>query len=134
MDRLAKLLTDELEAVHEGALDRVAAIQADKQKLAARLDETGRLLRIDRAGLAGLEPELRAALEQSSRRLGEITQASAEQLDIQGRAQKCVVDVVVKTVNHERRAELAYSQLRKGVARPIRKPVPCGSTTFSATL
>ncbi len=134
MHRLSDVMALELESVRNGALDRVAAIQADKRALAARLDEVGRLLRLDRAGLGGLPPELQLALVESSRRLGEITMASAELLDIQGRAQKCVVDVVVKTVNHERRAVAAYGQLRKGVAKPTRAPASQGSMTFNATL
>jgi len=134
MNRLTDLMALELDAAQQGALDRVAALQTEKQALATRLDETGRLLLIHRAGLAGLAPELLTALEQSSHRLDQITRANAEFLDIQGRAQKCVVDVMVKTLNHERRAGTAYAQLRKGVARPTRAAAPCGSTTFSATL
>jgi hypothetical protein len=134
MDRLTDVMTLELDAVRKGALERVATIQAEKRALATRFDEVGRLLRLDRAGLAGLPPDVRTALNDASRRLGEVTMASAELLDIQGRAQKCVVDVVVKSVNHERRAVTAYGQLRKGIARPARAPASSGSMTFSATL
>ncbi len=134
MTRLSDLMIGELEAVRCGALDRVAGLQAEKRALATKLDETGRLLRLDRTGLAGLPPEVRRALDETGRRLAAITMASAETLDIQGRAQKCVVDVAVKTVEQDRRAGIAYAQGRKGISGAGRRAPPAGSSTFSATL
>ncbi len=134
MDRLTEVIGSELEAVRCSAHARVKSLQSAKQDLYGRLDEVGRLLRLDRAGLAALPLELLARLGESSRKLHVLTAASLELLDTQVEAQKCVVDVVVKTVNHERRTEAAYGRMRSGFV-PQTAPLPRGrSSTYSATL
>jgi len=134
MDRLAALLTRELDATRRGALAELPVLQGEKRELGARLDEIGRLVRLDRAGLAALDPDLFRRLRDAGARLGQIVEADLRTLDVRAEAQKRVVEVVVKTVNQERRAGAAYGQLRKGfMPRATRQPAG-GASTFSATL
>ena len=135
MDRLGDLLGRELELVRSGALGGVNALQADKRALTTRLDEIGRLVRLDSAGLSALPADLLARLKESGDRLRRLTAASAERLDIQAQGQKCVVDVVVKTVNQDRRADAAYGQARKGFVSHQGPRLTAGpSATFNTTL
>lgn len=134
MDRLSVLLARELDAIRRDALAEVSALQGEKRDLGARLDEIGRLLRLDRAGMASLGPEVLGRLRDSGARLAQVVDADLQTLDVRAEAQKRVVEVVVKTVNQERRAEAAYAQSRKGfVPKATRQPAGRAST-FSATL
>ncbi len=133
-DRLAALLARERDAVERQALSEVAALQADKRRLATRFDEIARLVRLDKAGLAALPPDLMARLRESSWRLGEVTAANAQALDTQAAARKSVIDVVVKAVNHERRSEAAYAGCRQGYAPKAARALPARSSTLNTTL
>ena len=133
-DRLAALLVRESKAVERRALAEVAALQEEKRRLALRFDEIARLVRLDKAGLAALEPELTARLRESSWRLAEATAANVQALDIQAAARKSVIDVVVRSVNHERKSEAAYAGCRKGYAPKAARMPPGRSATFNATL
>jgi len=133
-DRLAALLVREREAVERRSLAEVAALQEEKRRLALRFDEIGRLVRLDKAGLTALAPELMARLRESSWRLAEATATNVQTLDIQAAARKSVIDVVVKTVNHERKSEAAYAGCRRGYAPKAARPAPGRSSTLNATL
>ena len=133
-DRLAAVLVRERDALERRALAEVAALQADKRALATRFDEIGRLVRLDKAGLATLPPETMARLRESSWRLAEATSASVQSLDIHAAARKAVIEVVVKTVNHERQAEAAYAGLRKGYVPKTPRAPPGRSMSLNTTL
>ena len=134
-ERLAALLLRERAAVERRALAEVAALQADKRSLAARFDEIARLVRLDKAGLAALPPDLLGRLQESSRLLADATRANAETLDVQALARRSVIDVAVKAANQERRAVAAYASGRPGSLPPkiSRLPTP-RSSTFNTTL
>ena len=134
-ERLAALLQRERAAVERRALAEVTALQADKRGLAARFDEIARLVRLDKAGLAALPPELMERLHESSRRLADATRANAETLDVQALARRSVIDVAVKAANQEIRAVAAYASGRPGGLSPkvARLPTP-RSSTFNTTL
>lgn len=131
---LTALLARERQAVERRALAEVAALQEEKRRLALRFDEIGRLVRLDKAGLAALAPDLKDRLRESSWRLAEATAASVQTLDIEAAARKSVIDVVVKTVNHERKSEAAYAGCRRGYAPKVARPLPGRSSTLNATL
>ena len=134
MDRLAGVLAREMDLVRCGVLAGVTALQTDKRELTGRLDEVGRLLRLDRAGLAALPPDLLERLRQSARRLAELTAASADQLSIQVAAQTCILEVVVRTVKQGRRSETAYGQLGKACRSAVPGSRDSRSLAFNATL
>ncbi len=133
-DRLAALLVRESAALERRALGEVAALQPDKRALAARFDEVGRLVRLDKTGLAGLAPELMARLKDASWRLCEATAVNVKELDVQAAARKSVIEVVVKSVNHERQAETAYASLGRGYVPKSTRAPPSRSMTINTTL
>ncbi|MEI6559602.1 MAG: hypothetical protein WCO00_14460 [Rhodospirillaceae bacterium] len=134
IDRLSALLGRECDAVTRGALSELEGLQGDKRDLAGRFDEIGRLVRLDKAGLAALPADLLAQLKESSRRLREITQVNVGMLDIEAAARKSVIAVAVRTVNHERQAAAAYAGLRQGYLSKTTRAPPGRSTTLNATL
>ncbi|MEI7609728.1 MAG: hypothetical protein WCJ64_20295 [Rhodospirillaceae bacterium] len=131
---LAALLARECDAANRRALAEVAALQDEKRRLAQRFDEIGRLVRLDKAGLAALPPELMARLKESSWRLAEATSANVQALDIQAAARKSVIDVVVKAVNHQRLSEAAYAGCRQGYPPKITRAPPGRALSLNATL
>lgn len=134
MERLGGLLSRELDALRRGALPEIVALQGEKRDLGTRFDEIGRLLRLDRAGLAALSPDLLARLKSSGARFADIAHVSRETLDIAAEAQKWVVEVVVKTVNQDRKADAAYSRSRPGFVPRATRPPPGRPATYSITL
>jgi len=134
MERLGALLARELDAARCRRYAEITALQGEKRDLTKRLDEIGRLVRLDRTGLAALAPDLTARLKDSGERLGALILTSAETLMIQAEAQKWVVDVAVKGANQKQRADTAYGKLQRGFAPRAVRAGAAGPTTFSATL
>ncbi|MEI8394324.1 MAG: hypothetical protein WCF85_06275 [Rhodospirillaceae bacterium] len=134
MDRLHEVLERELDLARSDALTGVIALQADKLALTGRLDEIGRVVRLDRAGLAGLAPELMNRLKESGMRLNRTTAASADFFSIQAAASKAVIDVLVRSVNRDHRVEAAYSRQCTGYMPRGPRPSTTGAMTFTATL
>ncbi len=133
-DRLAALLVREREALERRAVAEVAGLQADKRGLAARFEEIGRIVRLDKAGLGALPAEVMGRLRESSWQLAAATAANVQTLDIQAAARKSVIDMVVRTVNHERQSEAAYAGCRRGYAPKSPRAPPPRSTTLNTTL
>lgn len=118
MERLADLLQRETEAISAREPARFNALAADKQKLAGRMEELGRLVRLDRAGLAGLPVELRQRLRETGQHLDQLSAANEAALRLYAEAQRSVVDVVVGAVNRERGANASYAAMARGPVAP----------------
>ncbi|MBI1208569.1 MAG: hypothetical protein GC191_14955 [Azospirillum sp.] len=121
--RLAELLQQEAAAIAGGGTPN--AVGNDRHALIQRYDETARVLRLDRAGLAGLSPELLERLRREARTLAEAAAAHAELLRVASEAQRRTVDGLFRAVNRERTAANGYGRALRGLSpSPARRDTP----------
>ena len=118
----------------------VDALANGKQPLCIAYEELSRLLRIDRAGMAALAPELKDRLIAATQKLGESTQANAQVTRVAGEAQQTLVDALVSAVNRLRQTQpgvpygprQSNGPLLRGYGAPTRGPAT--SATLNACL
>lgn len=139
--RLAAQIERETAAIrgHRPAAE-VIALATAKQPLSIAYEELSRLLRIDRAGMAGLAPELKERLIAATQALTDSTTVNARVLRIAGESQQTLVDALVTAVNRLRRSEpgipygppTASGKPLRGYGAPTRGPAT--SATLNACL
>lgn len=105
LDRLAGLLDGDA-APQRGA--PTSRRDTDRQTLVRGFDELGRLLRVDRDGIAAMAPELRDELVTGLTTVRSLAEGNLRALSARVRAQKIIVDTLVRSVGEQRRAEGFY--------------------------
>ncbi|WP_448188890.1 flagellar basal-body protein [Azospirillum sp. sgz301742] len=124
---------------HRPAAELIALATA-KHPLSMAYEELTRLLRIDRAGMADLAPELRERLAAATEALSESATVNAHVLRVAGESQQTLVDALVNAVNRLRRTEpgvrygppTASGKPLRGYGAPTRGPAT--SATLNACL
>lgn len=139
MERLAALLDRETAAVRSNRMADYAALIKDKQPVGLVVEEMGRLLRIDRAGLASLPPQLKAQLRAANHALMQALGDNVEALRRRGNAQGLLVETIVGAINCNRQHNhTSYGPEAAGYASPIGRRrgyfAPAHGPSTSATL
>lgn len=139
--RLATQIERETAAVraHRPAAE-VIALATAKHPLSIAYEELSRLLRIDRAGMAALDPELKERLSVATRALADSTTVNARVLRIAGESQQTLVDAMVTAMNRLRQTQpgvpygpaTASGKPLRGYGAPTRGPAT--SATLNACL
>ena len=124
---------------HRPAAELIALATA-KHPLCIAYGELTRLLRIDRAGVAALAPELKDRLAAATQALTDSTAVNAHVLHVAGQCQQTLVEAMVSAMNHLRQTEpgvpygppTASGRPLRGYGAPTRGPRT--SATLNACL
>lgn len=139
--RLADQMDRETAAVRENRpAEEVMALSNAKHPLCIAYGELSRLLRVDRAGMAALEPDLKDRLAAAMQTLADSTRTNVHVLKYAGEAQQTLVDMMVAAMNQLRKTApgVAYGPrqsngpLLRGYGAPTRGPQT--SATLNACL
>lgn len=120
--------------------EEVIALATAKHPLCIAYEELARLLRIDRAGVAALAPELKERLSEATQVLAESTRVNANALKLAGETQQTLVDMMVSAMNQLRQSapgvpygpKQSNGPLLRGYGAPTRGPQT--SATLNACL
>ena len=124
---------------HRPAAEMIALATA-KQPLCIAYGELTRLLRVDRAGMADLAPEMKEQLTAATKALTDSTAVNVHALRIASEAQQTLVDAMVIAMNRLRQTEpgvpygppTASGKPLRGYGAPTRGPAT--SATLNACL
>ncbi|WP_431857978.1 flagellar basal-body protein [Azospirillum sp.] len=139
--RLAQQMDRETAAVRDHRpAEEVMALANGKHPLCIAYEELSRLLRIDRAGMAALAPDLKERLAAATQTLSESARANVHALKLAGETQQTLVDMMVHAMNQLRQTApgVAYGPrqsngpLLRGYGAPTRGPQT--SATLNACL
>ena len=134
MEAYAALLERETEAVKASRLEEVAGLGDAKTSLAGRLDHQLKVLRHNKAVVAGVDLALRQRLESLWNRLNAIAEANLAALKTAEEATKRVIDMVVDVTKQNRQQHSVAGYGKPSARYPTGRAPQALSVAVNTTL
>jgi hypothetical protein len=119
MTRLTDVLAEETALLRTGLIAEIAPLQGKKIELSARYAAAIKAVGATPTGTPSLPVTLRLHLSTRSRRLAEIAQENAEALRIGGAATRLLLEMVIESVEAQRRPTSGYTANLTSARAPL---------------
>jgi hypothetical protein len=120
MNRLMDLLAEETTLLRGGRVSEIAPLQTEKTTMATRYAAAIKALAVGADKAPSLSIGLRVQLAARSKRLAELAQENAEALRIGGAATHMLLEMVIESIEAQRRPTTGYTA---GLAQPPSAPL-----------